>query len=240
MRGSLNRALKLSHESSEAFDDDCFVEVIRAFDELLDQYGNTGVRFEQHCNRVAEQLRSDSHDVFLEGLETVGKLLGYTASRPKNKNPGAPDCVWRGNFGSFGELVTYEAKIEDSPSNEIALSDLGQAHNQKTTAETYYGSRGFVVRGAIVTHLTELGAGVEDSLGNLRIITKQAICDLWVKLRVALVIYRDKWLPGNLAANLQAAESIKSSIPRTGWLTRALDHGPAFVTSGKLLREWGP
>ena len=240
MRGSLNRARKMSEESGGAFDDDYFVEVIRAFDELLDQYGNTGVRFEQHCNRVAEQLRSDSHDVFLEGLETVGKLLGYTASRPKNKNPGAPDCVWRGNFGSFGEIVTYEAKIEDSPSNEIALSDLGQAHNQKTTAETYYGSRGFVVRGAIVTHLTELGAGVEDSLGNLRIITKQAICDLWVKLRVSLVIYRDKWLPGNLAANLQAAESIKSSIPRTGWLTRALDHGPAFVTSGKLLREWGP
>ena len=239
MRGSLNRALKLSHESSESFDDDYFVEVIRAFDELLDQYGNTGVRFEQHCNRVAEQLQSDSHDVFLEGLETVGKLLGYTASRPKNKNPGAPDCVWRGNFGSFGELVTYEAKIEDSPSNEIALSDLGQAHNQKTTAETYYGSRGFIVSGAIVTHLTQLGAGVEDSLGDLRIISKQAICDLWVKVRYALVLYRDKWLPDNLAVNLQAAQSLKSRIPETAWLTRALSYGSAFITSEELLKEWG-
>ena len=239
LRGSLNRARKMSEESGEAFGDDYFVEVIRAFDELLDQYGNTGVRFEQHCNRVAEQLRADSHDVFLEGLETVGRLLGYTASRPKNKNPGAPDCVWRGNFGSFGDIVTYEAKIEDSPSNEISLSDLGQAHNQKTTAETYYGSRGFVVNGAIVTHLTELGAGVKDSLGDLRIISKQAIFDLWVKLRAALVIYRDKWLPGNLTANLQAAQSIKSRIPQTGWLTRALDNGSAFVAPEELLREWG-
>ena len=239
LRGSLNRARKMSGESGEAFDDDYFVEIIRAFDELLDQYGNTGVRFEQYCNRTAEQLQSDSHDVFLEGLETVGRLLGYTASRPKNKNPGAPDCVWKGNFGLFSEIVTYEAKIEDSPSNEITLTDLGQAHNQKTTAETYYGSRGFVVNGAIVTHLTELGAGVEHSLGDLSIISRQAICDLWVKVRYALVLYRDQWLPGNLTVNLQAAQSIKSSIPRTGWLTRALDHGSAFVASEELLREWG-
>ena len=236
MRGSLNRVRKMSDEASGAFDDDYFVEVMRAFDELLDHYGNTGVRFQQHCNRIAEQLQSDSHNVFLEGLETIGKLLGYTASRPEN--PGAPDCVWRGNFGSFREVVTYEAKIEDSPSNEVILSDLGQAHNQKTKADSYYGSRGFVVSGAIVTHLTQLGAGVEDSLGDIRVISKQAICDLWVKIRSALVLYRDKWLPDNLAANLQAAQSIKSRIPETGWLTRALSHGSPFVNSEELLKEW--
>ena len=218
MRGSLNRARTVSDESSEAFDDDYFAEVIRAFDDLLDQYGKTGVRFEQHCNRIAEQIQSDSHSLYLEGLERLGKLLGYTASRPEN--PGAPDCFWRGNFGSFGEVVTYEAKIEDDPSNEVVLSDLGQAHNQKTKADSYYGPRGFAVSGAIVTHLTELGAGVEDSLGDLRIIPKQAIIDLWSKIRSALVLYRDGWIPGNLAVNLQAAQSIRSRIPETGWLTR--------------------
>ena len=236
MRGSLNRARRISDESNGSFDNDYFVEVIRAFDDLLDQYGKTGVRFEQHCNRIAEQLQSNSHSLYLEGLERIGRLLGYTASRPEN--PGAPDGVWRGNFGSFGEVVTYEAKIEDSPSNEIILSDLGQAHNQKTKADSYYESGGFVVRGAIVTHLTELGAGVEDSLGDLRIISKQAIYDLWVKIRTALTLYRDMWLPNNLAANLQAAQSIRSRIPETGWLTRALGHGPAFVTSEELLKEW--
>ena len=236
MRGSLNRARKVSDESSGYFDDDYFVEVMRAFDELLDRYGHTGVRFEQYCNRIAEQLLSDSHNIFLEGLESIGNLLGYTASRPQN--PGAPDCVWRGSFGSYAEVFTYEAKIEDSPSNDVVLADLGQAHNQKTKAESYYGPRGFVVRGAIVTHLTELGAGVEDALGDLRIISKQAICDLWVRIRAALILYRDTWLPNNLAANLQAAQSIKSRVPGTGWLTRALSHGPAFVTSDELLKEW--
>ena len=174
--------------------------------------GKAGVRFEQHGNRIAEQLRSDSHSLFLEGLERLGKVLGYTASRPENS--GAPDGFWRGTFGSFGEVVTYEAKIEDAPSNEIVLSDLGQAHNQKTKADSYYGPRGFAVSGAIVTHLTELGAGVEDSLGDLRIIPKQAICDLWGKVRSALVLYRDGWIPGNLELNLQAAQTIRSRIPK--------------------------
>ena len=123
MRGSLNRARKTTDDSSEVFDDDYFAEVIRAFDDLLDQYGKTGARFQQHCNRIDEQLQSNSHSLFLEGLERIGRLLGYTASRPEN--PGAPDGFWRGNFGSFGEIITYEAKIEDGPSNEISLSDLG-------------------------------------------------------------------------------------------------------------------
>ena len=238
MRGSLNRARRVSDVSGTVFDDDYFVEVIRAFDDLLDQYGNTGVRFEQHGNRIAEQLQSDSHSLFLEGLERLGKILGYNASRPQN--PGAPDGLWRGSFGSFSEVVTYEAKIEDAPSNEVVLSDLGQAHNQKTKADSYYGPRGFAVSGAIVTHLTELGAGVEDSLGDLRIIPKQAIFDLWGKVRSALVLYRDGWIPGNLELNLQAAQSIRSRIPETGWLTRVLSNGSGFVTSEELLREWGP
>ena len=237
MRGSLNRVRKVSDDSSGVFEDDYFAEVIRAFDDLLDQYGKTGVRFQQHCNRIGEQLQSNSHSLFLEGLERLGELLGYTASRPEN--PGAPDGFWRGNFGRLSEIVTYEAKIEDSPSNEISLSDLGQAHNQKNKAESYYGSRGFVVRAAIVTHLTVLGAGVEDSLGDLRIIPKQAIYDLWNKVRLALVLYRDGWLPGNLPVNLQAAQSIRSRIPKTGWLTRVLGNGSGLVTSEELLREWG-
>ncbi len=236
MRSSLNRARRESDVSSGAFDDDYFAEVIRAFDDLLDQYGRTGVRFEQHGNRIAEQLQSDSHSLYLEGLERLGKLLGYTASRPESS--GAPDGIWRGSFGSFGEIVTYEAKIEDAPSNEVVLSDLGQAHNQKTKADSYYGSRGFAVSGAIVTHLTELGAGVEDSLGELRIIHKEAIFDLWGKIRSALVLYRDGWIPGNLEVNLQAARSIRSRIPKTGWLTRVLSNGSGFVTSEELLREW--
>lgn len=84
-----------------------------------------------------------------------------------------------------------------------------------------------------------LGAGVEDSLGDIRIIPKQAIYDLWIKVRFALILYRDGWLPGNLPANLQAAQSIRSRIPKTGWLSRVLSQGSGFVTSEELLWEWG-
>ena len=236
MRGSLNRARKISVESNTTFEEDYFFEVIRAFDELLDHYGASGIRFEQRCNRIAEMLQSDSHSVFQEGLESLGKLLGYTAYRPEFS--GAPDCVWRGKFGSFGEMVTFEAKIEDSPSNEIILSDLGQAHNQRNTADSCYGTRGYVVSGAIVTHLTPLGDGVEGAMGGIRIIPKQVIYDLWVRIRSVITSYRDKWLPNHFEENVQAAQSIRSRIPETGWLTRVLEQAPVFVTTEWLMQEW--
>ena len=236
MRGSLNRARKISVESNTTFEEDYFFEVIRAFDELLDHYGASGTRFEHRCNRIAEMLQSDSHSVFQEGLESLGKLLGYTAHRPEFS--GAPDCVWRGKFGSFGEMVTFEAKIEDSPSNEIILSDLGQAHNQRNTADSYYGTRGYVVSGAIVTHLTQLGDGVEGAMGGIRIVPKQVIYDLWVRIRSVITSYRDKWLPNHFEENVQAAQSIRSRIPETGWLTRVLEKAPVFVTTEWLMQEW--
>ncbi len=236
MRGSLNRARKISAESNAAFEDDYFFEVVRAFDELLDHYGASGNRFEQRCNRIAEMLQSDSHGVFQEGVESLGKLLGYTAYRPEFS--GAPDCVWRGKFGAFGEMVTFEAKIEDTPSNEIILSDLGQAHNQRSTADSQYGKFGYVVNGVIVTHLTQLGDGVEGAIDNIRIIPKQAIFDLWVGVRSIITSYRNKWLPNHFQENVQAAQSIRPRIPETGWLTRVLETAPVFVTTEWLMQEW--
>ena len=237
MRGSLNLARNVANADNTPFDNDYFVEMIRSFDETLDIYGNSGPRFERFCNGISEQLQSDSHDEFLAGLQSFGTLLGYTATRPEGA--GAADCIWKGSFGNFKEVVTFEAKIENSPSNSIVLSDLGQAQNQRSRANTQYTSIGFVVSGAIVTHLTELGPGVQDSLGDIRVISKQAVFELWSKIRSALVLYRSGWLPSNLVANTQAAQSIQAIIPKPGWLSRALSDAPVFVTSEELLKEWG-
>ena len=236
LRGSLYRARAAPQDSVTLHHDEIFFEIVRAFDDLLDSYGNQGVRFEQYCNRITEQLQSESHNVFLVGLETIGTLLGYAAWRPKG--PGATDCVWKGNFGRYQEVVTYEAKVEHSPSNQIILSDVGQAHNQKARADAAYETHGYVVRGTIVTHLSELGQGVEGAMGNLRIIPKETVSDLWVRVRSALVDYRAQWSPDDLEANLRAAQSIKARIPKTGWLARALDKEQLFITSDLLLKEW--
>ena len=179
MRSSLNRARNTPNEPGTSFDDDYFLEIIRAFDELLDQYGSIGPRFEQYCNGITEQLYSNSHNAFALGLKGIGTLLGYDADCPKDQ--GAPDCIWKGTFGNSREIVTYEAKIEHSPSNRISLSDSGQANNQKNKALSDYQPFGFSVSGAIVTHMTELGENVEESLGEIRIVSRQAMCDLWRK-----------------------------------------------------------
>ena len=237
MRGSLHRARAISQEMDLIFGDENFFETIRAFDDVLDRCGVDGIRFEQYCNRITEQLTSESHNIFQVGLETVGTLLGYTAWRPQGS--GAADCIWKGNFGSYREVVTYEAKVEHSPSNEIILSDIGQAHSQKARADGEYETSGYVVRGAIVTHLEDLGQDVEGAMADLRVIPKKAVYDLWLKIRAALVDYRTQWSPDDSHRKLQAAQSIKARFPQTGWLVRALNQDRLFVTSELLLNEWG-
>ena len=64
---------------------------------------------------------------------------------------------------------------------------------------------GYVVSGAIVTHLTQLGDGVEGAMGSIRIIPKQVIYDLWVRIRSVFTSYRHKWLPNHFEENVQAA-----------------------------------
>ena len=236
MRGSLNRARESSDESNTMFEDDYFLAMISGFDEFLDNYGVSGSRFEEQCNRLASLLQSDSHNKFQEGLKQLGKLLGYGATRPKGD--GAADCVWKGIFGSFREIVTFEAKIEHSPSNEITLKDMGQAHNQKSAADSTYGSQGFVVHGTIVTHLMQLAPSTENALGDIRLISKQAINDLWGRVRSILASYRGMWSPDNLAARLNAAQSIRSRVPETGWLRRALDADHKFLATQELMKEW--
>ena len=238
MRASLNRGRSSLEVSNEAYEDDYLIVLVRSFDELLEICGITGSRYERYCNRMERLLLSNSHNEFLEGLEALGKLLGYASTRPRNT--GATDCRWRGIFGSWREIITFEAKIEDSPSNRIILADIGQAHNQMNAAESQFANQGFGVKGTIVTHLTDFDAGAEMSIGDIKVVTKQAVQDLWRHVRTILSAYRRAWDPVNITVRRQAAESIVIKVPNTGWLLRALASDSNFVSSQELLREWQP
>ena len=236
MRASIGRLRDSAQSSPHIYEDDYFTVLNRRFDDLLDQLGHYGTRFERYCNRIEEMLISDSHNVYLEGLEKLGYLLAYHASRPNHQ--GATDCRWRGVFGSVREIVTFEAKIEDDASNVISLNDFGQAKNQRDRAGTEYNDQGFVIRGTIVTHLAELGPGVEAALADIKVIEKDAVVNLWKTVRAVFVNYRDIWHPDDVAAKRRAGTEITGRIPPTGWLGRALDSGGTFVDGDELLREW--
>jgi len=236
MRASLNRARRVPELVEQAARDDYAAVLLRAFDDRLEKVGTTGTTFERWCQSIDERLQSDSHAMYQEGLEHLGDTLGYDASRPRHG--AATDCRWRGVFGNAREVIAFEAKIEQRPSQQITASDIGQAHNQVARGRREYGPQGYTVRGAIVTHLTALAADAEPSAGSIKVLPKSAIFDLWTRVRTLLSLYRGGWSLDDISARFSAAASIRDRLPGTGWLIRALDADERFITTDLLRAEW--
>ncbi len=235
MRASLNRARRVPSGSPIAAE---YAEVLlRAFDELLERVGTAGNRFDKWCEGVTTGVQSEHHDQFTEALEKLGDVLGYRASRPKYQ--AAPDCHWRGLFGNQREVITLEAKIEHMARTAISPGDVGQAHIQLARAQAEFQTQGYVIRGAIITHLDAIESAADASAGVLRVIPKTAIVELWERVRLLLSLYRDAWSVDDIQARWAAAGRIRPRLPQSGWLIRALDCRERFITAQGLLAEWG-
>lgn len=236
MRASLNRARQTPRVSEEMARDDYASNLLRAFDDILERQGVTGNRFDRWCDSVANLLQSDSHAQYQEGLERLGQALGYHATRPRYGT--ATDCRWRGVFGNSREVITFEAKIEHSSSQELSAHDVGQAHNQLARALAENEPYGYAVRGTIVTHLTVLARDAEASTGSIKILSKPSILALWERVRLVLSLYRDGWSLHDISARMTTAQSIRARLPATGWLVRAIDIEARFIAAEHLLAEW--
>lgn len=235
LRSSLNRHLAISDLSSGT-KIDCPLQIVHAFDELLEIVGPKGHRFERWCTTTSEHLSSESHKSFLIGLQRLGNLLGFTASSPEYG--AATDCRWRGIFGNFAEVITFEVKIEHEPSNEITPTAVGQAHNQLSRAISEYNQFGYKVRGTIVTHLNKIDASAESSLSGIRLIRRDAVVAIWTKLMQILSEYRDGWDLEHLATRQAAAERVLTKLPPAGWFTDALDKTKVWIESSDMLEQW--
>lgn len=236
MRASLNRARQVPAASGEITRDDYASHLIRTFDDILEIHGVTGNRFDRWCDPITKLLQSESHAQYQEGLERLGRVLGYHATRPRYGT--ATDCRWRGVFGNSREVVTFEAKIEHADSQEISAHDVGQAHNQLARALREHEPHGYTVRGTIVTHLTAIARDAEASAGTIKILTKPAVLALWERVRLILSLYRDGWSLHDIPARMAAAQTVLARLPATGWLIRAIDADARFIATDHLLAEW--
>jgi hypothetical protein len=210
--------------------------LIKVFDDYLERLGPSGTRFDRWANRVGSMLESTKHGEYQEGLEELGKILGYSAFRPRYNT--ATDCRWRGVFSSIREVVTFEAKIENVEAGKIIPSHIGQAHTQLERARKEYGHLGYAVCGTIVTHLADLDPAAKSSLGQLRIIEKSIILKLWKRVLHVLSQYRNGWSLEDIRARFTAAEVVISKIPPAGWLTRALAKDGPFISEKEFFAEW--
>lgn len=235
LRSSLNRHRSISTGRLIVQTDYPFV-VAQVFDELLERVGPRGHRFQRWADQVSQSLNSTSHSDFQQGLQRLGEILGYSVALPRYG--ASTDCRWRGIFGNAREIVTFEVKIEHEPSNTVTPTALGQAHNQATRAKSEFEARGFTVRGTIVTHLSSIDRSAESSLGEVRILRKDAILGLWQRVLQVLSEYRDDWDLENVEARLAASEQIVAKLPPASWLTRALSNDGTWITADDLLEQW--
>ena len=234
MRESLNRERIQTGKSANVAAEEYSHAMIHYFDKLLERLGTRGIKFERWCNQLNEELQSNHHDQYQNGLEELGKLLGYDSTRPRHNS--ATDCLWRGIFGNCKEVITFEVKIEDLPSGKIIASDIGQAHNQINRAKAEYETLGYTIRGSIVTHLAELMPDAESSAGVIRIIPKHSIMGLWNFIKIILIEYRSLWSHDDINLRLKAAETIRPKLPSSGWLIKALDVDHRFITTNEWWR----
>lgn len=236
MRASLYRARRVAVVNDEMGRSVYPDQLITTFDELLERLGVTGNKFEKWCNSISLLLQSTSHAQYQEGLEKLGAVLGYYASRPRYDS--STDCRWRGVFGNHREVFTFEAKVEHDANREITATHIGQAHNQVTRALGEYEPQGYIVRGTVVTHLSSITQDAEASAGSIKVLQQEAVLALWDRVRLALSLYRDNWSLHNIPARINAAQMIRSRLPTTGWLVRALDVDTRFISPGQMVTEW--
>jgi len=237
MRASLNRARQAATVINQNLARDEYASnLIRTFDDILEHYGTVSNKFDRWCHSITNLLQSANHDQYIEGLEKLGKVLGYNATRLRYDS--STDCRWRGVFGNSREVITFEAKIEQDADQELFAHYIGQAHKQITRAVTEHGPNGYTVRGTIVTHLTALARDAEASAGSIKVLPKATILALWERVRLVLSLYRDGWSLYDIPARTAAALSVRARLPATGWLIRALDNDTRFITEDRILAEW--
>jgi hypothetical protein len=236
MRTSLLRARHDQDSGGQLASIEYGEALIRSFDDILERLGTTGDRYQRYVESISAKLASEHHGEYQEGLEILGKLLAFAATRPRYGT--ATDCRWRGVFGNTREVFAFEAKIEHNAAGRISATDIGQAHIQRERAEAEFGPLGFTVRGTIVTHLTIVRADAVSSLGPIKLIHKGDVIALWELIRGRLSTYRDSWSLDDVTIRSRAAATLRPLMPRAGWLVRAIDTGAPFVDASSLLTEW--
>jgi len=93
---------------------------------LLSNWGFHGSKFEDKVNKGVSQINKDSHTDFHQGLEFLGKILGFETYRPNGD--GEPDCIWIIGHTLY---IAFEAKSEQNADGNIGKNDVQQAQGHE-------------------------------------------------------------------------------------------------------------
>lgn len=133
---------------------------------LLVGFGN-GTRFERHLAEVEKLLADVAAKRFHLGLEQLGHLLGFEATRPNESLQGAPDVFWR----CSDYVVVFEAKSDVDPDKQVSISDAREAGGHAKWIRAQLGlpeSTQVIV--AVATYQTKIDPNAKVHLDGIRIL----------------------------------------------------------------------
>jgi hypothetical protein len=95
---------------------------VENIEDFIAQIGFNGPKFERAATEFTNLIDQNGYVPFTQGLEQIGKYLGYASWRPGTR--GAPDCVWR---LSDKLCIALEAKSEETAEDAIPIRDAREA-----------------------------------------------------------------------------------------------------------------
>lgn len=185
-------------EQAEGVDELLEADAFERILTLLDQNGYTGGRFEQMLGEFEDQIGSAESTPFELGLEKLGKLLGFEATRPNVQ--GAPDGIWR--LGSQ-IAVAFEAKSDEAPHASVSLSTVREASTHTGWAvRTYSLPSATHVFTVVVTPRTTIDPLAMPNSGGMYYSHIDAVRDLATQVSAALRVVRSRAAQGNKPLSL--------------------------------------
>ncbi|MEH7445196.1 DEAD/DEAH box helicase [Bacillus sp. JJ1122] len=92
---------------------------------VLNDLGLSGIMFEKDMKKLLDLINNDDAKKFGQGLEHLGRILGFEAIIPKGDS--APDGVWVIRDKFFG----FEAKTEEAPEDPVYSDSCRQTEGHK-------------------------------------------------------------------------------------------------------------
>ncbi|MBA7537179.1 hypothetical protein ES705_29446 [subsurface metagenome] len=239
LRSALNDLLKISVQTTlpsqpsvPAYTD----AVLQEWGDILYEKGlrvHTLNKWLDHC---IQELGSEHHDEVVEGLVTLGQLVGFEAQRPRGQ--GMPDVLWRFGRGPL-YVVTWEVKAElAGEGRPVALRDIDQAHGEGRWADSNYGTSGYNCICLLAGKVAGFEPGVSDRLGTVRCISLDSLVSLAEAVRSLFDVFRSHWRITSSESRMQARQAVETRIPKAEWLFDEYSLSENFISTDRLLSGW--
>lgn len=205
--------------------------LLNRWDDLVERYPHFKGRFLKWQAGLKAYL-DGTHNQVCDALQTLGHLLGFTATRPSGS--GVADALW----ATDDHAITVEAKIEIERES-VCLADVNQADGHRRAVEKELGLPAERIGTLIITPMSKIDAAASRALGTVRLLSLDLVAEIQSRLETIMRSYWKGWLRDDAGARSRVRAAAVRQLPPPGWLLRAIKSSTEpFLKDAHLFREW--